>query len=95
MTALSHPRRVAIFDQLRATPAMTFEQLRSATRLSASTLNHHLDPMQAAGLVIRRLKGPTAVFRLREAALARAVAHVAPGAEKPGRAVSARCGSAI
>ncbi|MEL6793976.1 MAG: ArsR family transcriptional regulator [Pseudomonadota bacterium] len=72
MTALSHPRRVAIYETLsKAAPnSMSFRSLLEATKLSTSTLNHHLEPMQAARLVRRRLRGPTAVFDLRPEALA-------------------------
>ncbi|MEO1612379.1 MAG: winged helix-turn-helix domain-containing protein [Pseudomonadota bacterium] len=78
MSALSHPRRVAILDALAASTAsgMTFRDLQHVTRLSASTLNHHLDPMQAAGLVARRLRGKVAVFSADCKALSDAVSHI-------------------
>ena len=54
MTALSHPRRVAIFEALEAAgPAgLGFGPLMERTRLQPSTLRHHLRPMAAAGLVV-------------------------------------------
>lgn len=58
MTALSHPRRVAIFDVLNeAERGLSFEELLARAQLSASTLSHHLRPMRAAGLVASRRKG--------------------------------------
>ena len=59
MTALSHPRRVIIFDRLAAAPkeGLTYEALLAATGRYTSTLTHHLRPMFAAGLVVTRRKG--------------------------------------
>lgn len=78
MSALGHPRRVAILDALAAASpaAMTFRELQARTRLSASTLNHHLDPMQAAGLVTRRLRGSIAAFTANCDALSDAVSYI-------------------
>ena len=76
MTALSHPRRVAIFEALCDGPAegVPFEALLGATALRRSSLAHHLRPMEVAGLVIRRRKGVAVTFALQGAAV-RAVAE--------------------
>ena len=81
MTALSHPRRVAILDALaESSPrSVGFQDLLTRTGLSVSTLNHHLAPMQAAGLVVRRLRGPKAVFSARRSALNTAVVYMTNG----------------
>ncbi|MEO1614012.1 MAG: winged helix-turn-helix domain-containing protein [Pseudomonadota bacterium] len=58
MTALSHPRRVAIFTVLNeADRGLSFEELMARTKLSTSTLSHHLRPMKAAGLIASRRQG--------------------------------------
>ena len=66
MNALSHPRRIALFDILEeAGPkGVGFESLLKSTKFTATTLRHHLRPMQAAGLVIRRREGVNVIFRL-------------------------------
>lgn len=66
MTALSHPRRVTIFEALEsAGPAgLGFEALMTAARLQPSTLRHHLRPMMAAHLVMSMRQGPNVVYRL-------------------------------
>lgn len=66
MNALSHPRRVLIFDRLaEADPVgLTFEGLLRETGLSVSTLSHHLRPMADVGLVERRRKGAFVFHRL-------------------------------
>lgn len=59
MTALSHPRRVAIFQALKTAGAqgLSVPELLAEARLRPSTLTHHLKPMFAAGLVRRRRMG--------------------------------------
>lgn len=71
MTALSHPRRILIFDRLAAAPkeGLTHEALIAATGLNTSTLTHHLRPIFAAGLVVARRKGRYVFHRLKPAAL--------------------------
>ena len=73
MTALSHPRRVALFTILEdaGPPGLGFDELLKRSKLSISTLRHHLRPMQAAGLVVRRRKGVNVVFRLHGQAVRR------------------------
>lgn len=75
MTALSHPRRVIIFDRLAAAPkeGLTYEALLAATGLNTSTLTHHLRPMFAAGLVVTRRKGRYVFHRLKPSALSPAI----------------------
>ena len=69
MTALSHPRRVAIFDALEAAGGrgLGLETLLRETRFSLATLRHHLARMEAAGLVIRQRQGVAVHFRLTSA----------------------------
>lgn len=78
MTALSHPRRVRLFTVLEAAgPAgLGFPELRIAARLSDTTLRHHLRPMQAAGLIVRRREGLNIRFRLDGQAARRAIGHM-------------------
>ena len=66
MTALSHPRRVAIFDVLEAAGgrALDLEALLRETRFTLATLRHHLARMEAAGLVTRQRRGVAVYFRL-------------------------------
>ena len=69
MTALSHPRRVAIFDSLEATGGrgLGLEALLRETRFSLAALRHHLARMEAAGLVVRRRRGVAVHFTLASA----------------------------
>lgn len=66
MNALSHPRRVMLFTILdnAGQTGLGFDELQKKTRFTATVLRHHLRPMQAAGLVIRRREGTRVVFRL-------------------------------
>ena len=65
MTALSHPRRVAIFEALRSAPdGLSFEDLLAKTDLSVSTLTHHLRPMKTAGLVASRRQRKRVALRI-------------------------------
>ena len=66
MTALSHPRRVAIFEALEtAGPAgLGFEALLERTRLQPSTLRHHLRPMMSARLVTSSRRGLNVFYSL-------------------------------
>ena len=69
MTALSHPRRVAIFDALEARGGrgLGLEALLRETRFSLAALRHHLARMEAAGLVVRRRRGVAVHFTLASA----------------------------
>lgn len=69
MTALSHPRRVAIFEALEAAGpgGLGFEPLMQKTRLQPSTLRHHLGPMIAARLVTSSRRGLNVFYRLQGA----------------------------
>ena len=79
MTALSHPRRVRLFRILESAgkEGMGFEGLRRSAKLNDTTLRHHLRPMQAAGLVVRRRIGATVSFRLHGQAARRAMEEMA------------------
>ena len=78
MTALSHPRRVRLFAILETIgpEGAGFEALRRLSGLTATSLRHHLRPMQAAGLVVRRRNGPNIAFRLHGRAAARAMTEM-------------------
>ena len=69
MTALSHPRRVAIFEALEASRGRGLGQddLLRETRFTLATLRHHLARMEAAGLVTRHRRGVAVHFRLASA----------------------------
>ena len=69
--ALSHPRRIAIFDKIEEAGAtgIGFDALMGATGLQVSTLRHHLRPMIASGLVMRRRRGLNVRFYLHGADL--------------------------
>ena len=55
MNALSHARRILIYEKLAAEPSgLSHSGLLEETGLSISTLNHHLRPMRAAGVVATR-----------------------------------------
>lgn len=65
-TALSHKRRVLIFNELRKEgAAVSFGALMSKTGLSSTTLSHHLGPMIKAGLVKRQVRGSFSFLSLR------------------------------
>ena len=66
MTALRHPRRVALFEILEGADAtgLRFEDMLDRSGLSISTLRHHLRPMQSASLVVRERRGRNIYFRL-------------------------------
>ena len=65
MNALAHQRRVVIFEILRnAADGLPYGALLERAGLSLSTLNHHLGPMRAAGLVVTRRKGHEVIYRL-------------------------------
>lgn len=64
-TALSHPRRVALFEIMCAAKnPLTYGALQSRSRLTAQPLTHHLKQMEASGLVVRRKKGRETLFTL-------------------------------
>ena len=71
MTALSHPRRVVLFELLeKANPSgLGFDDLLTRTKWNITTLRHHLRLMQNAKLVTRRRKGANIRFRLHGAAV--------------------------
>ena len=75
MTALSHPRRVRLFTALEAAgpKGLVFPELKCVAKLSDTTLRHHLRPMQAAGLIVRRREGRHIRFRLDGQAARRAI----------------------
>lgn len=66
LKALSHPRRMAIFRLLSTHPTGTlnFQTLQSATRLSTTTLVHHLREMERAWLITRKRKGTEAHYQM-------------------------------
>ena len=66
MTALSHPRRVSIFEALESAgpSGLGFEPLLQTTGLQPSTLRHHLRPMLAVGLVASSRRGLNVYYRL-------------------------------
>ena len=66
MNALSHPRRVKLFMLLEkvGTSGIGFDELLRKSGFGITVLRHHLRPMQAAGLVVRRREGVRVVFRL-------------------------------
>ena len=77
MTALSHPRRVLIYETLAAAPdGLAYGDLLARTRLSLSSLNHHLRPMRAAGVVATRRRGGFVIYRCVPAALGPSLARV-------------------
>lgn len=71
MTALSHPRRVAIFTILEAAGphGATLERLLAESGLALSTLRHHLDRMERSELVRRRRHGVEVRFSIESAPL--------------------------
>lgn len=71
MTALSHPRRMMIFELLCAAPdGVSYSGLRELTGFTTPTLDHHLRPMRLAKLVRARRKGAQTIYRLAPEALA-------------------------
>ena len=80
MNALAHQRRVLIFEILRSAPnGLPYGGLLELTGLSLSTLNHHLRPMRAAGLVVTRRKGHEVIYRLAVEALTPHLASIQTG----------------
>lgn len=82
MTALSHPRRIMIFELLCAAPdGVSYTELRELTGFATPTLDHHLRPMRLAKVVVSRRKGAQVIYRLAPDALtphlSRAQAHAA------------------
>ena len=79
MSALSHPRRVAIMSALEETGAggLGFSGLTERTGIQASTLRHHLRPMEEAGLVVRTRKGAVVRYHLHGMAVIDAASGVA------------------
>ena len=95
MTALSHPRRVAIFEVLEnaGSRGLGVEELMRSAGLRPSTLNHHLRPMIAAGLVRKTRVGLPTRLQLDGAAARNIVAEMATRmarAERPARITSER-----
>ena len=71
MKALSHPRRVMIYEMLAEEDGgLAYGDLQAKTGLSISSLNHHLRPMRASGAVATRRKGAYVIYRADAAALA-------------------------
>lgn len=89
MTALSHPRRVAIFTALAKAPdGLSFEELLNITGFSVSTLTHHLRPMKTARLVASRRVRRRVSLRISGAAMLLAMDNVRSGiarASQPSR----------
>lgn len=70
MTALSHPRRIMIFELLCAAPdGVSYTELRETTGFATPTLDHHLRPMRLAKIVVSRRKGAQVIYRLAPDAL--------------------------
>ena len=71
MTALSHPRRVAIFAILeRSGPkGANLDALLRESGLTLSTLRHHLDRMERSELIYRRRYGVEVRFGIQSAPL--------------------------
>lgn len=78
LRALSHPRRVMLFQLLVEEPdnERCFQSLQSATGLRTTPLVHHLREMERARLLVRRRKGSHAYYRLTPSALTTAFDHV-------------------
>jgi predicted transcriptional regulator len=57
--ALEHPRRQAIFEQVRHNPGINFRQVVRATGIAAGTVRHHLTILERAGHVIEKAHGST------------------------------------
>ncbi|MEL7463910.1 MAG: helix-turn-helix domain-containing protein [Pseudomonadota bacterium] len=82
MTALSHPRRVAILETLqRDAKGLSFEELLERTGLTISTLTHHLRPMKAAKLVISKRKGHRVALYIDGGAVLKTLASLQSGIE--------------
>ncbi|NRP12666.1 hypothetical protein XMM379_001182 [Aliiroseovarius sp. xm-m-379] len=66
LTALSHPRRMAIFRLLAAQPKaeMSFQTLQAATKIRTTPLVHHLREMEKAWLLSRQRKGQETYYTL-------------------------------
>ncbi|WP_424944319.1 ArsR/SmtB family transcription factor [Aliiroseovarius crassostreae] len=66
LTALSHPRRMAVFRLLAAQPKaeMPFQSIQAATKLRTTPLVHHLREMEKAWLITRQRKGKETYYQL-------------------------------
>jgi DNA-binding transcriptional ArsR family regulator len=75
--ALSHPRRVRIFELLATDPEQgrSFQSLQEATSIPDSSLVHHLREMEHCGLVHRHREGPHMCFALETSLFVRALAQ--------------------
>ncbi len=76
--ALSHPRRALIFRLMTENPEIcqSYSQLQVATRLSPSSLVHHLREMERCGLIRRQRKGVYVTYFLTTNTLADANRNV-------------------
>lgn len=65
--ALAHPRRAMIFRilSLRPEQGSSLDSLLGATRLSPSSLVHHLREMERCGLLARHRRGVNVVYAVR------------------------------
>lgn len=65
-TALSHPRRMAVFRLLTAQPKaeMPFQAIQAATKIRTTPLVHHLREMEKAWLITRQRKGKETYYQL-------------------------------
>lgn len=66
LTALSHPRRMAIFRLLAAQPhaTMPFQSIQAATKIRSTPLVHHLREMEKSWLLTRQRKGQETYYHL-------------------------------
>lgn len=64
--ALSHKRRVSLFNLLLANPCkpLTFGQLRHMSKIPVAPLTHHLAFLEKGGLIRRQIKGSHTHFAL-------------------------------
>jgi DNA-binding transcriptional ArsR family regulator len=80
--ALADPTRRHLVEALAAEPGATATGLAAALPISRQAVAKHLKLLDEAGLVSRRRRGREALFELRTAPLAEAVAWIgAVGAE--------------
>jgi len=77
--AFAHPKRIAILRALlmRCPNGCRFGDIASTVRISPSTLTHHLQEMERAGVLRREASGRSTILNLNLANLADAATQLA------------------
>lgn len=70
--ALAHTRRLTVLDILQSAPdGLTFDALRTRSKIGRTSLGHHIRFLLDAALIDREVKGRHSIYRVTPIAVAR------------------------